>query len=91
VSVLADSLAHKWGGGATWSASLESQSPHEDDFLVLDSSKAERELQWSNRYGLDETLKDIVDWEKWFLLKGDSRGASLASIDKFRAQPNPKP
>ena len=90
VSTLANSLAEKWGQGATWSASIHTNSPHEDDFLVLDSRKSERELHWSNKYELDETLTDIVEWEKQVLVNGDAREASLASIARFLLKPTPR-
>ncbi len=90
VFVVADLLAEKWGQGASWRRVTESGSPHEDDLLVLDSTKAEDYLGWSNKYGLEETLADVVDWERHVALDGDAREATLISIRKHLQYSKPK-
>lgn len=36
--------------------------PHEASVLLLDSAKAQRELQWRPVWGVDATLKHTLDW-----------------------------
>jgi CDP-glucose 4,6-dehydratase len=90
VSVLADLLASEWGRDATWEPTSSDIKLHEDDFLVLDSRKAQQELVWSNKYGLRETVSDLVNWEMRVLSHNNPLEATRESIEKFLSSSEPK-
>ena len=64
VKDLVDLFAHHWGvEGKSWKS--EPGSPlHEAGYLLLDSSKARENLNWSDKLNFAETVKWTVDWYK---------------------------
>jgi len=56
---------------------------HEANFLKLDCSKANAELNWYSRLSIDKTLQMIVDWNKAYQNKIDIRLFSITQIEKY--------
>ncbi|MEO5921594.1 MAG: CDP-glucose 4,6-dehydratase [Pseudolysinimonas sp.] len=63
VSRMADLAVDVWGDGASWVLDGGTH-PHEAGLLALDSSKAHRELGWSNRLPFPSSLEWTVEWQK---------------------------
>lgn len=65
VNWILDKMVGSWEGRASWELDKEN-APHEAKFLKLDCSKVNGRLLWEPKWGLDHTLKLIVDWhQKW--------------------------
>lgn len=56
-------IANLWGVNAGWRVD-ERVHPHEANYLKLDCSKAHARLGWHPRWGLEQALKQIVNWYK---------------------------
>jgi CDP-glucose 4,6-dehydratase len=63
VGQVASLAAELWGDGAHWELD-HGEHPHEANLLALDTSKAERQLEWRNRLGFRDALTWTVDWER---------------------------
>jgi len=76
-----DTSSIVWGDGQ--------EGPHEAGLLMLDSSKAERELGFESRFSLEETIERTWTWYKRFY--AGEAGADLchADIDAFERQAEP--
>jgi CDP-glucose 4,6-dehydratase len=63
VSKVADLAALAWADGASWDLDSDPQL-HETGYLLLDSSKARRELSWQEKLDFEETIKWTIDFYK---------------------------
>ena len=63
VSKVADLAAHAWGQGASWALDSDPQL-HEAGYLLLDSSKARRELDWQDKLDFGATIDWTIDFYK---------------------------
>jgi CDP-glucose 4,6-dehydratase len=82
VSRVADSLAKKWGSGASWRLA-EGAQPHEAQSLGLDSTKARTRLGWQPLLDVDRSLDWIVSWTKRVMEGGDAREQCLTQIRRY--------
>ena len=62
---LVDLYLEYWGSGSP-RVEVTKQMFQETDILTINSSKAENELGWVPIYNVEETIKQIVVWEKRF-------------------------
>ncbi len=76
VSYLVDRLAAAWGDGASWHHDRQ-EHVHEAQLLLLDASKARRELGWRPRYALNDAIEHTVAWYRAF-----QRGDDLAAFTR---------
>jgi CDP-glucose 4,6-dehydratase len=76
---VADRLSALWGEGAGWDLDGGSQ-PHEAHVLQLDSSKARERLGWRPAWGLDEGLRQVVDWHRALALGENMQDVTLMQI-----------
>ena len=83
VGGVASSLAQLWGEGASWQSVAKEEALHEDNYLMLNSEKAENKLMWTNKYSLEQTLGETVSWEKLVLSGNDAFTVSKDSVIKF--------
>ncbi|HVG24898.1 MAG TPA: CDP-glucose 4,6-dehydratase [Thermoanaerobaculia bacterium] len=60
---LADTMAARWGDGASWHQP-EGVHPHEDVMLALDSSRARDVLRWRPLLDIESALAWTTDWYK---------------------------
>jgi len=51
-----------WGDQAAWVEDKDT-NPHEAGLLLLNARKAERDLHWRNKLGVDDALRWTLDWE----------------------------
>ena len=63
VKEIVDMLLKLWGGDTKVIVD-SNQTFHESKLLNLDSSKAEKNLDWLPMYDMHATLEDVVNWEK---------------------------
>lgn len=82
VERIADAMAQRWGGGATWFQDGQ-QSVHEAGLLNLDSSKARAELGWHPQLRLDIALEWLVDWYRAWQAGGEMHSVTLEQIAAY--------
>jgi CDP-glucose 4,6-dehydratase len=65
VAELVATFARCWGvlGSQSWKSD-GAEHPHEAGYLLLDSTKARKELGWIDKLGFEETINWTVDWYK---------------------------
>jgi len=89
VGEVARRMAKLWGTGAEVSVDLESDAPHENGVLRLDSTLARETLGWTPVWDLDQTLLRTVDWYR--SVAGGADGAVVVDhqiadfVEKARA------
>jgi CDP-glucose 4,6-dehydratase len=86
VSRIADRAAAIWGGGASWELDSDPQF-HEAGYLLLDSSKARRELKWRDKLNFDESIQWTIDFYKAQEKSGDTLKYLINQIEKFNSLP----
>lgn len=84
VSWIIDRLSEAWGEPIAWQLE-EGETPHEAQYLKLDSSKARTRLGWSPVWGLADALTSIATWYRTERSGGDLRGHALDQIAAFQA------
>jgi CDP-glucose 4,6-dehydratase len=73
-----------YGGGRVHFAATTT-GPHETSSLTLDTSKAERLLGITPRWGLAEAVKRAIDWYRALDAGGDARALCTADLDAYEA------
>ncbi len=61
VGGLADLILRQWGKGR-WEAVADPLAHHEAETLVLDATKASRDLGWRTRLNLEEAIRLSIEW-----------------------------
>jgi CDP-glucose 4,6-dehydratase len=61
----------------------QSRQPHEDPYMILDSTKARVKLDWKPLLDLRASLSWIVEWVKRFQAGADMRSVTESQIDKY--------
>lgn len=67
---LVTKFCNAWGD-IEWEAVL-SNGPHEANFLKLDNNKIKTVFSWAPRWHIDETIQQIVNWTKVYMLDKSS-------------------
>ena len=75
-------LAKAWQGGAKWKYD-DAEHVHEAQSLKLDTSKAQSRLSWRPRWRLENTLDNVVTWNKSWLSGKSAKELCLEEIKKF--------
>lgn len=73
---LADTMAARWGNGASWFAP-DDEHPYEAPTLALDSSCARKVLQWEPLVDADSAAAWTIDWYK------SARSLTTEQIERF--------
>lgn len=60
---LVDKFCTAWGENALWE-DVQTDGPHEANFLKLDCAKSKTLLGWHPRWSIDDAVSRIVEWEK---------------------------
>ncbi|AZY52115.1 CDP-glucose 4,6-dehydratase [Bordetella avium] len=82
VQWIVEQLVMAWGPPARWTLDQDAH-PHEAHLLMLDSTKASRELGWKPVWSLEQTLSRIVAWHKAHLAGADMREICLKEIAAY--------
>jgi CDP-glucose 4,6-dehydratase len=83
VSWLVDELARRWGEGATWEAD-SGPHVHEAGILMLDCTKARKELGWRPHLPLATALDWTVEWYRCHADKGEVRRLTEEQIRRYQ-------
>jgi CDP-glucose 4,6-dehydratase len=70
VKEVVEALISKWGSNKKYSIK-KNKVFKEAQLLMLDSSKAKKEIKWSPKLSFSQTIAMTVDWYKGFYLKKD--------------------
>ncbi|HEX7953952.1 MAG TPA: CDP-glucose 4,6-dehydratase [Burkholderiales bacterium] len=82
VEYVVEQLTRCWGDGARWSAPAGTH-PHEAGLLMLDCTKARRELGWQPKWRLEQALDAVVAWHRAFSSGMDMQSFSLRQIEDY--------
>lgn len=88
VEEIASQLVSALGNNAAYVVQQEANAPHEAVLLLLDASKARRELGWNTLLKLDEALQWIAQWHLAYRTGSGARAATLAQIERYEARIN---
>ncbi|SEB02867.1 CDP-glucose 4,6-dehydratase [Paraburkholderia sartisoli] len=86
VDEIAASLVSALGEGASFVVQEDENTPHEAGLLMLDASKARRELGWDTLLGLDEALNWIAGWHRAQRSGTYARSITLDQIERYEAR-----
>jgi CDP-glucose 4,6-dehydratase len=84
VGSVIERLGELWDGALRWELD-RSEQPPEAAYLALDSSSAERELEWHPPLDLDTGLSLVVAWHEALARSEDMRRLSLSQIEEATA------
>ena len=82
VFLVVDQLLSLWDSHVSWKHD-KSYHPHEDPYMILDSTKARVKLGWKPALDLKTSLSWIVEWVKCFQKGAKMRGVTEAQIRRF--------
>lgn len=84
VEWIVNKLCEKWGTDCSYKIDIN-EHPHEAHFLKLDCSKANMNLHWSPRWGIDKALDKIIDWTNEYKTgnAGDFSRVCLQQIKEY--------
>ena len=82
VSHVAERMVALWAPSARWHHDGGAH-PYEAGFLAIDSTKADRHLNWRCRVPLDDALAATMGWYRAHLGGGDMAAFSLSCIEEF--------
>ena len=82
VEWITKTICEFWGDEASFEIDKKPQ-PHEANYLKLDCSKANAELNWFPKWDIQRTLKSIVDWNKAYLNNEDIREVTKRQIHQY--------
>lgn len=82
VEWLVKKLCEGWGGGAGYSID-KGEHPHEAPYLMLNTDKARKKLDWWPRWNLATALVKIIEWTKDYESQSDMRQVCLRQIEEF--------
>jgi len=82
VEWITKTICEFWGDEASFEIDKKPQ-PHEANYLKLDCSKANAELNWFPKWDIQTTLKSIVDWNKAYLNNEDIREVTKRQIHQY--------
>jgi CDP-glucose 4,6-dehydratase len=85
VGTLVQMLCTAWGNGAHFK-SVESQGPHEANFLKLDCSKSSARLFWKPKWRLETAVQKIATWYKVALTVDNARELCFEQIENYESQ-----
>lgn len=61
---LADLFCKYWGHGADWKSCVESNAPHEANFLKLDCTKIKETFNWKPKWNIEKSIEMICRFSK---------------------------
>ena len=83
VSDLVSKVISNWGNGNCKNI-LNSPSEHESNLLMLDSTKASENLQWTPTFSIDQAISETIIWyKKYFDSSEDMVDFTLKQILKY--------
>jgi CDP-glucose 4,6-dehydratase len=83
VQDVVDLFVSGWRKTARWGRGEEIQ-PHEARLLKLDCSKARSKLGWIPKWGLEESVRKIIAWQRAFKENHNMKEVTLKQIDEYQ-------
>lgn len=81
---VADTVAQRWGGGASWIAD-DAAHPHEAMTLRLDSSRARARLGWIPRLTAELAIDWTLEWhQSWLTAPSKAGELTCQQIDSYQ-------
>ena len=74
-------VSSEWGDSTQWK--LQEGGPKETNLLLLDNSKAKKQLNWKPFLDFDESIDMTVSWYKSFFAGEDVKETSLLQLKKY--------
>jgi CDP-glucose 4,6-dehydratase len=84
VARVADLAAKNWGGTAGWDKDSD-LNPHEAGYLLLDSTKARKELGWQDQLDFSSTIDWTMEFYKAVLQGSSSRDLLENQVSRYLA------
>lgn len=88
VEWLVGRISEQWGSGIRVLAPPQPQPP-EAPSLLLDATRAQEELGWTERWGISAGLEATVDWYRRDAAGEDARTLTIGQIEAFTAHHQP--
>lgn len=85
VRQIANYVSAAWGSGANWIQDTDA-GVHEAGTLRLDASKAQAELSWEPRFGIEEALAWTVRWYRAWRDGKKMRDETILQIEEYEAR-----
>jgi len=85
VARVADLATNAWGSNAAWQV-VDGPQLHEAGYLLLDSTKARRDLQWKDKWNLETSIAWTIDFYRKVSAGGDPRVLLEKQIEEFLAR-----
>ncbi|HEX6173600.1 MAG TPA: CDP-glucose 4,6-dehydratase [Candidatus Binatia bacterium] len=82
VTQVVEQLLSLWGSQVS-AKHDQSRQPHEDPYMILDSTKARVKLEWKALLDLRASLSWIVEWVKRFQAGADMRSVTESQIKAY--------
>lgn len=82
VGELTDLFCNCWGEQMSWHGQQE-KGPHEDNFLRLDCSRIKQKLSWEPTWGIEKTIRKIVDWQKSYQTRNNMKQVMERQIQEY--------
>lgn len=86
VEDIASSLSTAMGAHASFVVQPHANAPHEAGLLLLDASKARRDLDWHPVLELEEALVWIAEWHRAYTTGQAARHITLDQIARYEAR-----
>ena len=80
---LATLFCEKWGNDLNWVNKSEINSPHEANFLKLNSSKIKEVFNWKAKWNIDTAVDKTVEWTKDYADNKDIISCTDRQIEEF--------
>ena len=81
VEEIVTKVSSQWGNSTEWK--LQEGGPKETNLLLLDNTKASKQLNWKPFLGFDESIEMTVNWYKSFYNGEDVKETSLLQLKKY--------
>ena len=82
VQSMAKFLCEFWDTDITYKITDKNRL-HETNYLKIDSSKARQQLNWDSQWGIPESLKSIVEWNKAWLNQENMKLVTDGQIQSY--------
>ena len=86
VEEIVTKISSQWGDSKQWK--LQDGGPKETNLLLLDNSKAIKQLNWKPFLDFDESIDMTVSWYKSFFAGEDVKETSLLQLNKYLEKEN---
>lgn len=80
---LATLFCEKWGEGLNWINKTEVNSPHEANYLKLNSSKLKKIFNWKAKWNIGKAIEKTVEWTKVYANDNDIISCTDKQIEEF--------